>query len=73
MSSKTKTFKKKTAKAKSLKKQETKIDFDSWFWFKFKEGLVREVQKKEIQVFFSQKGLKDKEEKSRYDEILKLY
>jgi len=73
MSSKKRTTKKKATKRKPLKKQENLIDYDSWFWFKLKEGQLREVQKREIKVFFTEKGLKDTEDKSRYEEIFKLY
>lgn len=68
---KKKTRRKKTSK--QLKSKENLIDFDTWFWFKEKDKKVRPEQKKEIRVFFEQKGLKDKEEKTRYEEILKLY
>ena len=73
MSGKTKRTGRKTSKDKLPKKQEDLIDFDSWFWFKMRDKRLREVQKTEIKIFFSQKGLKDKEYKSKYEEILKLY
>lgn len=73
MSGKTKKTSKKSSKAKLPKKQEDLIDFDSWFWFKMRDKRLREVQRSEIKIFFTQKGLKDIESKSKYEEILKLY
>jgi len=59
-------------KTKPVKKVEL-IDFDSWFWFKLRENNVKPWQKAEIKVFFDGKGLKEKESRSKYEEILKLY
>lgn len=73
MSSGKRKAKKKVTSSKSLKKQEDLIDFDSWFWFQTQGKKVRDSQKNEIRVFFDKKGLKNRETKSRYEEILKLY
>jgi hypothetical protein len=66
-----------TRKKKSTRKKKVqvikKIDFDSWFWKMQNQKILRPEQKSEIRVFFTQKGLQDKEEISRFNEILKLY
>lgn len=65
---------KKAKRKKSIKKaQEVLIDFDSWFWFQVKEKKFRPEQSKELKVFFDSKGLKDKESRQKFDEIMKLY
>lgn len=58
---------------KSLKTQEDLMDFETFFWFKTRDGVVRDTQKKEIRVFFTEKGLGTKETQSKFEEILKLY
>ena len=73
MGSKTSKTSKKKGQSKSVKIQDTLIDFNSWFWFQTQSKKLRDTQKSEIKVFFAQKGLKDRETKSRYDETLKLY
>lgn len=69
-----------TARAKkSEKKQETKkpeenkIAFGFWFTTAIRAGKVEFWQDKEILVFFKNRGLSDRETKSKYDEMLKLY
>lgn len=56
-----------------IKKIDTTIDFESWFWFATRDKKVNDWQRKEIRIFFEAKGLKDTEERSQYDETLKLY
>lgn len=73
MSTRTRKKTKRSTKAKSKKTLDNSIDFDSWFWLKVKESRLRDVQKKEVKVFFNQKGLKDRESKDKYEETLKLY
>lgn len=73
MSTSKRKTRKKTTKAKSSKSKVELIDFDTWFFFAVKDGQVRDTQKAEIAVFFKGKGLKYKEEKSRFDDTLKLY
>ncbi len=60
-------------KAKQLKSKVELIDFDTWFWFAETAKRVRHEQKHEIKVFFSEKGLKDREEKQKFYDTLKLY
>ena len=53
--------------------KEPQIDFDSWFWFKVRDGRLGYWQVSEIKVFFAGKGLKDKEPKSKFEDTLKSY
>lgn len=73
MSGKKKKAKRKLSKAKPLKIQEDLVDFDSWFWFQTQNKRLRDTQKIEIKIFFTEKGLKNREPKSKYEETLKLY
>lgn len=68
-----KKIKRKSKQSKSLELKEDQIDFDSFFWFQTQNGRLRNIQHTEVKVFFKQKGLKDKETKSRFEEVLKLY
>lgn len=67
----------KTKKRRSSKKQvvktDTKISFSSFFNKKVKENVLGFWQRDEIEVFFKEKGLSDREDKDKYEEILKLY
>lgn len=67
------TSRRKTKKRKTKVKPLILLDFDSWFFFAERDGKVKSYQKEEIKVFFKGKGLKDKEEKSKFDDTLKLY
>ena len=53
--------------------QEELIDFDTWFWFAVMEKQVRNEQKSELKAFFTKKGLKNKEIKQKFYEILTHY
>ena len=67
---------KKKSKKKVKKSTKTLVDsttFDVWFWGKTQSNELRVTQKPEIKVYFDSKGLKDNEEKSKYDAVLKLY
>ena len=58
---------------KPLTTQEDQINFNSWFWFKVRDGRLRDTQKSEISIFFASRGLKDKEPKSKFEDTLKFY
>jgi hypothetical protein len=50
-----------------------KISFLVWFDKQVIAGKLRFWQKKELSVFFKEKGLSDNEEPDKYSELLKLY
>jgi len=58
---------------KVQKPVENSISYGFWFTTALRDGRVQFWQDKEIEVFFRNRGLTDKELKSKYDEMLKLY
>jgi hypothetical protein len=68
---------KKPRKARTNKKEQVKVEnqisYGFWFTTAIKDQKVQWWQDKEILVFFKNRGLSEKETKSRYDEMLKLY
>lgn len=52
---------------------ENPISYGFWFTTAIRDGRVQFWQDREIEVFFKNRGLTDKELKSKYDEMLKLY
>ena len=73
MSRKAKGTSRKNKSSKQLEIQSDLIDYNTWFFCQSRDKKVRPEQKNEIKVFFGEKGLKDTESKSKYDETLKLY
>lgn len=65
--------KKSETKEENIKPEERKIAYGFWFTTAIKAGKVEFWQDREILVFFKNRGLTEKETKSRYDEMLKLY
>lgn len=52
---------------------EKSISYGFWFTTAIRDGKVQFWQDKEILVFFKNRGLTEREPRSRYDETLKLY
>lgn len=58
---------------KAQEPKEEPIGYGFWFTIALRDGRVNFWQDKEIFVFFKNRGLTDRELRSKYDEMLKLY
>lgn len=58
--------------SKITEKVET-IDFDSWFYKKVRDGIFRDFQKNEVQVYFQESGLRRIETEATFEDKLRSF